>query len=102
MHKRHKWRLDRSSLDAPGERVAGLEAAGVEAGLEPVRPLFRCAVGKGLGVDPPLGLSLDAVVTDGRGRGQALLKVAALQNAAVVRRTRPDTRQAIGLELQPH
>jgi hypothetical protein len=59
-------------------------------------------VGEGLGVDPALGLLLDAVVADRRRRGQALLQIAALEQSAVVGRARPDAGQAIGLKLEPH
>ena len=57
---------------------------------------------KDSGIDPSLGLLLDAVVADRRRRGQALLEVAALEDAAVVGRAGPDAGEAVGLQLEAH
>src|SRR4051794_31512474 len=90
------------ALDLAREGVAGLEAAGIEAGLEPVIALLRGAVGEGLRVDPPLRLLLDPIVADSRRRGQAFLEVTVLEDAPVIGRPRPDAGQAVGLELESH
>src|SRR3954468_8931549 len=87
-------------LDVAREGVAGLELPRVEAGLQPVSPLLGGAVREGLRVDPALGLLLDAVVANRRGGSEALLEIAALEQAAVVCGASPDAGQAIRLELE--
>ena len=60
------------------------------------------AVGPGLGRDAAAGLLLDAVVADRGGGAQGLLDVAFLEQPALVGGVRPDTRQAVGLQLEAH
>src|SRR3954447_7333895 len=65
-------------------------------------PLRRGAVRERLGVDPALRLLLDPVIPDRGGGRQALLQVAAFEDAAVIGRAGPDAGEAIGLELEAH
>ena len=59
-----------------------------------LRALLGGAVGEALGVDPALGLLLDAVVADRRGGGEALLEVAVLEDAARRRSSGPRRRRS--------
>src|SRR5436189_276863 len=66
---------------------------------EPFGALLGGSVRRRLGVDLARDLRLDAVVAHGRRCGEALLEIAALQQAALVRRVAPDACQAVGLQL---
>src|SRR5215211_6627432 len=85
--------------DISREGVAGGRVAGVEALLEPARALLRGPVRERLRADPARRLGLDAIVTDGCRRGQALLEIALLEQPALVGGVRPHARQAVGLQF---
>ena len=80
-----------------GEGVAGVGAAPLVALREPlcaerrrsVCPLLRAA-------------GSEAVVADGGGGRESFLDVAGLENAALVGGVRPDTGEAVGLQLESH
>src|SRR6478735_1385266 len=82
------------------EGVAARRIAGLEARVEPVRPLVRRAVGPGLRVDPNACARLDPVVAHRRRCLQALLDVARVEIALLVDRLGPHARQAVRLELE--
>src|SRR5688572_6199141 len=92
-------RLLRSNLSR-SEGVAGLHAARLEAGHEPLLTLRRRAVGEAIRHHAALSFLLEHVVAD-RGRGlQRRLDVAGLQQLpALLGVMRPDTAEAIGLQF---
>src|SRR5262245_4751044 len=79
--------------------VAVFDAAALQTASQPLRALLGRAVGPGLGVHAARRLALDAIVADRRGRRQALLDVACLEQATVAGRASPYACEAIGLEL---
>src|SRR5436309_2846566 len=88
-----------------GERVAVAWVAGLVAGREPMLPLFRSPVGKGLRLDAALRLLLDAVVADRRRRVESLRDVVRsqpLDEAGLLCMLRPYAREAIRLQLETH
>ena len=70
------------------EGVAGVHVAGGAAGGEPLLALRRRPVGPGLLVDPALGLLLDPVVADRRGRVLGLLHLGVPDRDVARRRRR--------------
>ena len=79
--------------------VADIGIAALEALLEPVEALERGPVREAVGHDAARGLLLQAVVADGRGGLERLLKVARLENPALFHEMAPDAREAVGLKL---
>ena len=69
-----------------------------QALAQPADAHLRRAVGPGLGGDVALRLLLDHVVADGRGRAQALLHVARLEDLLV--EVAVDAGEAVGLQLE--
>src|SRR5438105_5336256 len=85
------------------EGVALVDAAALQAALEPGDTLCAGAVGEALGHDRALRAALQGVVADLRRRVQRLFDVALLEDLA--RRLRvvtPDAGKAVGLQLQAH
>src|SRR6185295_5060904 len=85
------------------ERVALVNAAGLQAALEPGDALRARAVGEALGNDRALRALLQCVVADLRRGVQGLFDIALFQNLA--RRLgvmAPDAGEAVGLQLEPH
>src|SRR5689334_8895778 len=84
------------------ERVALIEAAALEAALEPADALRRGAVGEGVGDDGAARLALQPVVADRGGGVERLLDVSLLEHvAALLGAARPDPGEAVGLKLEP-
>ena len=83
------------------ERVAAVDAARLDAALEPVDALRAGAVREGLGHDRALRLALQRVVADLRGGVERRLDVARLEAPALLllRTGRPDAGEAVGLQL---
>src|SRR5215216_6024144 len=80
------------------EGVAGLELAGLHAGLEPAHALGGGAMGEALRDHVAAGALLEGVVADGAGVAQGFLDVALLQElAGAVGVVGPDAGQAVGL-----
>src|SRR3954469_11933158 len=84
------------------KRIAGLETAALQAGLEPAHALRRTAVRERIRHDDAARLTLQPVVAD-RARGvQALLDIALLQNLAhTVGAIGPDAGDAVRLQFDP-
>src|SRR4030066_628755 len=84
------------------EGIALIDIPGLDAGPEPVGPLFGGTVGERIGNDKAPGPLLQAVVPDGAGRAERLLHVARFQDIPrLVRVIGPDSGQAVRLKLQP-
>src|SRR5580692_8385881 len=85
------------------QRVAAIDLAAIEAGLEPALALLGGAVGEGVGHDIALHLLLQPVVAD-RGRGlQGLIDVAGVEEMVLLLGTvRPYAGETIGLQLDAH
>ena len=82
------------------ERVALIDAPGVQSPFEPLHPLGSGAVGPALRHDVPLRTALNHVVPDRRRGPQPFLDVARLQDLPLlVGVMRPHPGQAVGLEL---
>src|SRR6185503_4787232 len=104
VHARRNSRCARTipAVGSGAGRVAAIEVAGLVPGVEPLLALRGRTVSPLLGHDLTLGLLLDAVVADSGGGVERLrdLGVRWLLEVAGVRRVlRPNTREAIGLEL---
>src|SRR5690606_3364790 len=96
-------RLTRHSSQGARERIALAQVAALEAAAEPAHALLGAAVGEALRRDAALGLFLQAIVADRRGRRQRRFEVALLEDlAAAVRMMRPDAGEAVGLQLHAH
>src|SRR3990172_376181 len=84
------------------EGIALIDIPGLDAGPEPVGPLFGGTVGERIGNDKAPGPLLQTVVPDGAGRAERLLHVARFQDIPrLVRVEGPDSGKAVRLELQP-
>src|SRR3990170_3795797 len=84
------------------EGIALIDIPGLDAGPEPVGPLFGGTVGERIGNDKAPGPLLQTVVPDGAGRAERLLHVARFQDIPrLVRVEGPDSAQPPPLGLQP-
>src|SRR5687767_8031951 len=92
--------MSEAGLELVGrEGVAVVGIAVLVAPGEPAHPLLGGAVGPGLLVDATRRFLLDPVVADGRRSVEPLLEVAALEDRPLVSGERPDSCEAVGLEL---
>ena len=82
------------------EGVAATRVAGLETASKPLHALGRRSVREGLGGDGPAGHLLQAVVPDRCSRGDGLVDVTNLEQAASVGAVGPNPGVAVGLELE--
>ena len=90
-------------VSRPSKVAAGVQVAGRAAGLKPLLALRCRAVGERLGIDPALGLLLDAVVADRRRRVLSAWSSSASLIGHVARfvgQPAPHARIAVGLQLE--
>jgi len=77
--------------------VAGIDISAVQPAVEPIHALLGRAVRERLRLNRSSGHFLDVIIPNGGRRTQRRLNIACIEEATLLRRMRPDPREAIRL-----